>query len=314
MSISQLDIKLLWGQAGNRCSICRKVLSSVNPENQSSVIIGEQAHIVAENEDGPRGKSILIETERDSYDNLILLCPTHHTEIDKNVIAYPIEKLHRIKTAHELWVNDCLTSSIIKTNDANSLIYSSLIDTVVERCLIYDWNSWSSCIACTRIEMDKNLYQNGYPLRRSILSAAFPGTLLDLEESIRAVSMVFNTMINIFAKHCEEQDNRMVEVKFYKNFGRDPELYDEKCKKYMLWQETVISALELLTRTLNWFTSIVRRDINPLFFALEGRFIIEYCDGLKTYAKIHEFLPEERGREFQIVESSLRDLNNIDVD
>ncbi|MEA1975365.1 MAG: hypothetical protein U9N10_07360, partial [Bacillota bacterium] len=39
---------------------------------------------VGEKEDAARGKSQLSLDERNTYHNLILLCPTHHTEIDKN--------------------------------------------------------------------------------------------------------------------------------------------------------------------------------------------------------------------------------------
>lgn len=314
MAISQQDIKLLWGQAACRCSICRAELSYNNPDNSLNIIVGEQAHIVAEREDGPRGTSPLTDSERDSYDNLILLCPNHHTIIDRDTLAYPIEKLHSIKTAHELWVRTTLTSSLISATDINGLIYSKHIDTIVELCELYNWVVWTSYIACTRITMRKTIYHNAYKLRKNILGAVFPGTSTELEDSIKAVSMVFNTMINIFGKHCTDQDECMVEVNFYKNYGRDPELYDEKCEKYEIWQETVISTLELLTKTLNWFSSVVRRDINPLFFAFSGRFIVEHNDGIHTYAALHEFSSDEHGREFQIIEATLRDLNSIDVD
>ena len=314
MAISQQDIKLLWGRAASRCSICRKELSYNNPDNSANIIVGQQAHIVSESENGPRGKSTLSAPERDVYDNLILLCPNHHVEIDTDELAYPIERLHSIKTAHELWVKSTLTSGMISSDDVNGLIYSKLIDSIVELCCLYDWNSWSSYVASTRIIMDTTLFRNGYKLRKTIMGAAFPGTLIELEESIRAISMVFNTMINIFAKHSEIEGDNMVEVKFYKNFGYDPELYDSKCEKYELWQETVISALELLTKTLNWFSVIVRRDINPLFFALEGKFVVEYNDGLYTHASLHEFRLEERGKEFSIIKSMLIELNCIDVD
>lgn len=43
-------------------------------------VIGEMAHVIARSPDGPRGKS---SGGDDNYANLILLCPTHHREIDK---------------------------------------------------------------------------------------------------------------------------------------------------------------------------------------------------------------------------------------
>lgn len=109
MEILEKDIKLLWGRAASRCSICRIELTQDKQSTNSSFLVGEQGHIVAEKPNGPRGNSILSIDERNSYDNLILLCPTHHKIIDKNVEDFPIEKLHILKSRHELWVQNTLT-------------------------------------------------------------------------------------------------------------------------------------------------------------------------------------------------------------
>jgi hypothetical protein len=74
------------------------------------------AHIVARSEDGPRGESQLTLQERDKYSNLILLCPTHHSEIDKNYKDWSIDKLHRIKTEHEAWVSEQLSTGNISVS------------------------------------------------------------------------------------------------------------------------------------------------------------------------------------------------------
>src|SRR5438309_9868631 len=41
------------------------------------------------------------DVERHAYDNLILMCPTHHTVIDDDEEAYTVERLHKIKAEHE---------------------------------------------------------------------------------------------------------------------------------------------------------------------------------------------------------------------
>lgn len=103
------DIKILWGRSGNRCAICKLELT---PDGNKETL-GEMAHIVAKSEDGPRGESELSSRERDKYNNLILLCPTHHTEIDKNHSDWSVDKLHRIKTEHESWVSEQLSTGNI---------------------------------------------------------------------------------------------------------------------------------------------------------------------------------------------------------
>lgn len=81
MSISSKDIKKLWGLAAGRCSrpgcpeVCIKFLAD------DPTVIGEMAHVIAKMPGGPRG---VASGGEDTYENLVLLCPTHHTEVDKS--------------------------------------------------------------------------------------------------------------------------------------------------------------------------------------------------------------------------------------
>lgn len=82
--------------------------------------MGEQAHIVGEKDDAPRGKSILPIEERDSYHNLILLCAHCHTTIDKNEEDYPVERLHILKSKHELALQEKKAEVADATNPLQS--------------------------------------------------------------------------------------------------------------------------------------------------------------------------------------------------
>lgn len=74
----------LWVRSGGRCALCKKYLLegdlTVRP-----ISLGEAGHMVGQQDAAasPRGLSTLSAAERDLADNLILLCPDHHTEIDK---------------------------------------------------------------------------------------------------------------------------------------------------------------------------------------------------------------------------------------
>lgn len=70
-------------------------------ENGEVAGIQELAHIVGQSADGPRGTSGLSSTDRDSINNIILLCPSCHTLIDKSPNNFPIETLHQWKAGHE---------------------------------------------------------------------------------------------------------------------------------------------------------------------------------------------------------------------
>jgi hypothetical protein len=121
------DIKLLWGKAGFRCAICKRELSATTT---ATALIGEMTHIVAESDSGPRANPSMPIEERNSYGNLLLLCPTDHSRIDNDVSAWPVARLHEIKREHETWVSARLSDGSI-TIDANEAIHR--IARVIER-------------------------------------------------------------------------------------------------------------------------------------------------------------------------------------
>jgi len=114
------DIKVLWGRAANRCANCRIELTLTG----SATTIGEMAHIVGRSVDGPRGDSQLPLTERDRYDNLILLCPTHHREIDKDAASWSVDRLLQLKEQHEAWVTGQLDAGRLTVTPLDTSEYT----------------------------------------------------------------------------------------------------------------------------------------------------------------------------------------------
>jgi len=100
MPISDADTKLLWGRAAGICSNpdCREDLTIILDQGQG-YNIGEMAHVIARGRKNPGGRP---SGGNDTYDNLILLCPSCHRRIDKAPAGqYPKEKLHDWKAQHE---------------------------------------------------------------------------------------------------------------------------------------------------------------------------------------------------------------------
>jgi hypothetical protein len=102
VTVSDRTRKLLWGKAGNRCSICNHLLSEPGDVETSEAPIGEEAHIISSKPRGPRYAPLPGE-KRDSYDNLILVCPNHHRVIDDKdqAAGWSVERLQVVKTQHE---------------------------------------------------------------------------------------------------------------------------------------------------------------------------------------------------------------------
>jgi hypothetical protein len=121
MAISDKSIKLLWSNAAGRCSFpgCDKRLSVEQAADTAPFTLGEMAHIKGKNPGSNRYDCNQNDDERDLYQNLVLLCPNHHTEIDKpeTEIKYSVEWLIEIKSNHEQWVISMLTTEKIVTID-----------------------------------------------------------------------------------------------------------------------------------------------------------------------------------------------------
>ena len=110
MAISDRTRKLLWGRSGNRCAICKNVLIVNATVADDESVIAEECHIISQKPKGPRYKKSYPEKLSDNYENLILLCRTHHKMIDDQVNTFSAEILHQIKKNHEGWVSDKLNA------------------------------------------------------------------------------------------------------------------------------------------------------------------------------------------------------------
>ena len=91
--------KKLFALSGNQCCFpgCTERVYKLEDEVQ----LGEMCHIRAVNPSGARYDAELPEEEVNSFDNLLVMCPTHHTTIDNDEEKYTTELLLQIKAEHE---------------------------------------------------------------------------------------------------------------------------------------------------------------------------------------------------------------------
>ena len=134
MAVSPKDIKKLWGLAAGRCSrpgcneLCIRFLAD------DPTVIGEMAHVIARRPNGPRGNAT---GGDDTYENLILLCPTHHTEVDKSPEGtFPADILFAWKQEHERSVAEALEAPRFATRHCLAVY--------VQRLLIENHTFWKT--------------------------------------------------------------------------------------------------------------------------------------------------------------------------
>ena len=190
MAIELKTHKLLWGRSGNRCAFenCKSELIADETESDDESVIGDEAHIVAKSNDGPRGVLTISEEERDKYDNLILLCRKHHKIIDDQPLFYTVEKLKAMKVVHEKWVKEILNP--ISEMRKDDLTYATYIDEIVKRMGFENWNEWTSNVfgAAQYLYYKKLKELESTP--SYIISRFWPGKYEELEKSIFNLKLV----------------------------------------------------------------------------------------------------------------------------
>ena len=296
MSIGLPDTKLLWGRAGGLCSICQIKLSEDKKSSSGAFPFGEQAHIVGEEEGGPRGESKLSLGERNCYHNLILLCPTCHTKIDKATEEYPVEILHQLKSKHELWFEKFRVSAADREAKAHEMIYAEIVDAAAKLCMFEDWSRWTSYAGSSSPAWKPLWFDNIEEFRRRIVQVPWPGKNQELERSLKTLSINLSTLADLFGQHCELKSDGWVKGdKFYKGAGWNPD-YSRQVAEYKDWMIRQAKLITLSTKSANWVADVVRRDLNPSFFAMPGMFISHECSSMDAsfFDQVERFTDEEK--------------------
>lgn len=114
-SIPTKDSHALWGNSAGRCAFPTCTIKCIDSPNKTgTVLIGEMAHVLAHAKKGPRAMNSP-NNSVDRYENLILLCPNHHTLVDKAPKDYPAELLRQWKAALENRVANALDLPVFAT-------------------------------------------------------------------------------------------------------------------------------------------------------------------------------------------------------
>lgn len=91
----------LWRLSNGMCHLCR---CELDPTTRGDLPTAEVAHIVALGDNGPRAVPSVPVERRNAVENLMFLCPSCHSRVDKNSgDGYSIELLVSLKERHEAW-------------------------------------------------------------------------------------------------------------------------------------------------------------------------------------------------------------------
>jgi hypothetical protein len=121
---SQSTLKKLFGLSASMCNYpgCGKVITTAKSSKESNI-----CHIEALNEGGYRYNQNMTPKERNDYNNLILLCVTHHELID-NSSDFSVQMLKDMKKTHEFNISKKLNEDIYK----NPTILAEILNIISE--------------------------------------------------------------------------------------------------------------------------------------------------------------------------------------
>ena len=278
MSILLKTQKMLWGRAAGRCSLseCREELFEDATETDDSVLVGENCHIVAESDGGPRADLAVPMERRNRYANLILLCRNHHKIIDEQVGEYTVERLHSIKQEHEDWVKTQLDlfDSAKQFDDEQ---YADMIDTWERLAHVDKWRAWSSHVLgagppCMSKELDRDLEE----LRGWLLNRVWPRRYPGLDNAFQNFRLVLEGFQETFRKHAEEvAGNELRTRQFYKIPEWDEERYELLSKRFDFHVDLVDDLMTELSRAANLICDRVRQYLKRSYRLREGRLVIQ---------------------------------------
>lgn len=229
MSITEKVKRTVWVRDGGCCAICRERVFLDGNKYQPAQFRGQVAHIVAEQKEGPRGDSPLTPQQRNHESNLLLLCYSHHAEIDTNIERYPVDRLKEVQVLHASWLADKLRYEAPWTTKLHNFYYLNVprllaLAAISGRSL--DLSRYGQIIALHELGWELNGLMLGFktliekievkalPLHRALeIGEASRGTIVSFDQPFRTK--------NIEMPRSIEGYNRAVRG----NVETDPQIY-----------------------------------------------------------------------------------------
>jgi hypothetical protein len=236
----------------------------------SYATLGAICHVIAHSKEGPRGETPLNTKERNSYRNLILMCSHHHDIVDEDSKKYTEKLLLEIKKKHEEWVDEKLAFNPAKKLNKADLYYSEMIDYIVAELKLERWDYFINNAVNERINFDFIYAKDS--LNAKLLGAIWPGKRKDLEKCIREVLNSYDSFISHFETNGESNGDYLVTDRSYRRYWNPK--YHEYLKRENRWAIKGYFLLCDYVIKINLFSNLVRKNINPRFFASYGKFLM----------------------------------------
>jgi len=136
----------------------------------------------------------------------------------------------------------------------------------------------------------QSTYDKAIDYTLKMYKAVWPGSLIELEAAMKTFFGIMNILLNFYMNNAESKADYYIEDKSYKRQWHSEEVFAELAAKRDRWERYLNDLIIAVNKSANWLAEIVRRDINPLFMAIEGKFSLN--SGLCDNFSFHTFVPE----------------------
>lgn len=194
MAISEADARVLFSLSAGICSrpSCGADLVKIM-RGSGKLHIAEMAHIIGRRPAAARSGGV---GGPDTYENLVLLCPSCHTEIDKNPNDFSVETLHEWKATHEARIQTARAAPSFLTFEE---LRGFIAELLLENGKIF--NAFGPKSAAAREKPASNLADTWDALRLSVLlpNNSRISSAIKLNRSLLPKKL--NTLIADFESH-----------------------------------------------------------------------------------------------------------------
>jgi hypothetical protein len=297
MGVSLKTNRMLWGRAASRCSLpdCRRELVLDPSSTDDPSLVGEAAHIVAEEKNGPRGESDLTPDQRNKYDNLILLCNVHHKQVDDQPAHFTVQELKRLKLAHEEWIRSSLQLDPQKQADDEK--WAGYIDEWSQRAQLNNWLAYTSWLLGPTPEVNTEFFEQLSSLRTWLLSRVWPERYPNIRLALEAFRMVVGDFVNVFQEQSDQGARHAGHLRttpFYKMNPYEPERYQRLLDQFEFHVDLIHDLVFEITRAANYVCDLVREYLDASFRIEEGVLLVERPIELKLHTLRLEYRDRER--------------------
>ncbi|WP_405549524.1 HNH endonuclease [Streptomyces microflavus] len=308
MAIGSTARKVLWARSSNVCAFpeCDQQLT-VNLHDDGSksleaagIPLGEEAHIISGSKGGPRFDPTYPAEKVDTYENLILLCPTHHRLIDKREGAgFTVETLRRIKSEHELSQRRQKTGQE-KRDDEIELRTIAAIEAWADRADLTRWEGVTWKLNAPIQRLKESEIASFTQLGEWALTRNWPSAYPEIKRAFDNYSLILCDTVNHIRKSFQPIEGKEEIWEIYREYKHrlmSQDGYDAALKDFE-YRSDVLCELSLeLTKAANFVCDAVRSEIDPLFRFEEGALPHRVGDGVfsNTFTR-EEYGSAERDR------------------